>query len=724
MDSIQKYRRHLSTGKILGLTLTFKVLPFRGNPFGALNAEQHRQIDDQALALAREHDLPYKRIRGVLAQIVYPLGEPAFDMSAFMGHSVPVGRDGEIHIRNLCFHRALEQLPGEEALSLFEHVDPELLCYRDRLFTLLTAPEALWSFPDELTGLLERFLNHQHRNRDPVIVTGWPNKPFEPSVWFDHLSPMRPTKMPVGAYDFRHRPLMHPGRSGRADRPQPAQETNYAYTWSPVQGPLYVLPDGSFIQAAPWETERPQSERPLQLCAYDDGSLMPGITPVRAAQLERDRQRHQQLQLDVLETCLSHLSSGEPEQLWREVLRRVRQTYTEEEAREEMAIDQFYHHEAPFISAPWRGSRGLYLYRLPIDVGGGFWHLLQVVGQIELERSTRFLTGTQWLVSLMASWGSLSGYFAAGAKLGFSVVDKVLEEFEALKLEEMEFQAKFAARVDKAIETEFRYPEVMVSMRVPREMESLAVQSLNGFREMVERRSESAAPLSASLPPAEAIRKQSSQPEIGKQTIDHYKFQVDGKVLKFKYKQIEDSLPVQKGDRYIAYLMSLGGRRIDPLTLVQTVEGTAAPPDPSPYSHPTEGELEDEGLPSARLDGNAKAKAAPKASHRVWLNAMAGMKEEVKSLKVQGKYEEAHDKQQQLDHVRTLHKREFGRGGRPRFDKTAKVRAYNAVRKAIGRSIDRIRPKDPELADVLRKAIRYEEGEYWFEWSEAIRWEV
>jgi hypothetical protein len=125
------------------------------------------------------------------------------------------------------------------------------------------------------------------------------------------------------------------------------------------------------------------------------------------------------------------------------------------------------------------------------------------------------MTATKSLASLLVASGPVSGYFAAEAKLGFGLVNSVLEQFEALKSRELAFQGEFAWRVHRAIETEFRMTEVTVSMLVPREMEGKARLFLAGLREMVESQFESAVPLPTLPPPAEAIRKQSSEPEIG-----------------------------------------------------------------------------------------------------------------------------------------------------------------------------------------------------------------
>src|SRR5258708_6326803 len=115
MDDIQKYR-HVRIHPCVFATC--KWLP-RRTPFASLTAYQQRQLDEEARSLARVHDLTYERVRAVLMQFAYPEGETAFDTTAIAGRDVPDGIWREVAFQNRCFHRAVEQLSAEEALSLF-----------------------------------------------------------------------------------------------------------------------------------------------------------------------------------------------------------------------------------------------------------------------------------------------------------------------------------------------------------------------------------------------------------------------------------------------------------------------------------------------------------------------------------------------------------------------------------------------------------------------------
>ncbi|HSH78369.1 MAG TPA: hypothetical protein VLA19_07535 [Herpetosiphonaceae bacterium] len=236
----------------------------------AINAEVKR--------LSQKYHLEAARVRRVLKQTAHDY--KADSLSSKMDEAV----SGTNVFFTPSLDQALQHLPADEALALFEREDLDELSEREVATDHLADSYTLLYTIDELEEATAAFLTHLERNREALLKTGRPGTTPARSPWLNwHLMNLYPTKLLGGLHRVRdeHRDFV------------------YTYSWLPPE-------------TAEAET-----------CNYGEADLIEGLDTDAAARIEAGRAKLHDLKVAILKQLLAAVRVRAASNLWPTCLRLI-----------------------------------------------------------------------------------------------------------------------------------------------------------------------------------------------------------------------------------------------------------------------------------------------------------------------------------------------------------------------------------------------------------------
>ncbi len=324
-----------------------------------LLSEERKRIDGQARELASRYKLDVKRVRRLLERLSYILV-----FGGTLSRSIEETQRSGVLLHDHV-ETALEILPGEDALALFESEDLGGLAEHVTCTQYLGAMGDNLRTLNELEGLIASFLSYLERNREHMVRTGFPETSFERSQWFETaLAKLYYTKLPARADKLRSAPL-----AGDIDRTESSDNQStlgctYVYNW--ITGVA---------------TGRPRE------CTYEEADLLTGLDAADADRVAGMRGELFELKVDILRVLLQCLQSRDASTLRAECVRLIGEALSGRGWEFCLGMDHFYRPYAP-------ASDGEALAVIPGLLPGGLSSLLEVVWYVEQELTL----GTWWQV--------------------------------------------------------------------------------------------------------------------------------------------------------------------------------------------------------------------------------------------------------------------------------------------------------------------------------------
>lgn len=302
---------------------------------------------------------------------------------------------------------ALQYLPPEEALTLFEKGDLELLRRRQGFTSSLgSREEPLYSIK-QCASAINKLVRQLKDNRQPLIDTGYPRTAFKYSALL--------TRNMVELYPVR--------------RPSEVTEEGgtYSYKWS----------------MARWHEDGPE-------CPYEEAPPAPGLSIADAARLESLRGRLYDARAEVLRTLVLCLRGDDPEALWRNSLAVLSKSLSEDEACFLLGID-----------SSRKGSEYVQP-RSPLSARGALSALLGLVGHCEKELTIGTMAkAREALGELIRNdergrpYLIFGSYYEVVGKPEQQKVEGACDMLAELKGQEKQFWGEFEEKVNSALDEEF-----------------------------------------------------------------------------------------------------------------------------------------------------------------------------------------------------------------------------------------------------------------------------
>ena len=528
----------------------------------ALHVTVRERIRAEADALADKYQLDPERVYAILERTVGDSFGP-----------LPDGLDTVISDDPVYFPyapplvAALHSLPAEDALTLFEQTDLDVILARSDLFAALLryGPFLPLYTLDELAEVLAGFIAHLRGERAAYLKTGLPRRPCT-SGWLSWLL--------TSLYPTRQFDTLQPGRP---------------HVWHPE--PPY---SPRWPKRRRWRHTRPASVGYQYdftwLEPYDAAPLLEGLVPEDAVRLDAGRPTLFELAIAVLNTVLTAVRARSPTTLWPACLRLLTDALTAEEADFYLRMDRSWQ-GADAQQTAFDVARG--------DPNGGLAGLLMVIGDCEealtvssfahlraaLKRSAAFA----WLDNPRRPFGD---YWAIRNPWERRQVDAAFDAFLARQPEVAAFWDDYRRRVNHALEHKFSVMvRFVVEERVPRPVAHKFEPAVRTHADLTRLYLEA----TGDAPPLPLVR-----PGPADAAMDNVFRKEEGEYWTIRYQGAEFRLQDSKGLRYIAALLCRPRQEIHVQALVELVEQPQGRLAPAKYRDMTAEQLAEEGLPPSR----------------------------------------------------------------------------------------------------------------------------
>jgi len=381
--------------------------------------EASRLFHSVALELADTHKgLDKERVVNVLARTVRDIhGRPLTKWP-----KVKRPADSKVKLLPLVWFspsisEALQYLPPDEALALFERDELERLRIRQLFTSYLGSRDAPLYTIKQCASTINKLVRHLKDNRRYLLDTGYPRTVFKYSALLTrNMVELYPVRWPSGVRE---------------------EEGKYSYTWS----------------MARWNEDGPE-------CAYEEAPLAPGLSIADAAQLESLRGRFYEARAEVLRTLVLCLRGDDPEALWRRTKAALTKHLSADEAWFLLRMDSSL--ESYEFAQP----------RSPLSARGAMSALLTLAGHCEKElRVGTMDKACRALGELVRKDGRgcpnipFSSYYEVVGTPEQQRVESVCDMLAELEEREEQFWGEYEQRVNSALEEEFR-TEVTVTRLV------------------------------------------------------------------------------------------------------------------------------------------------------------------------------------------------------------------------------------------------------------------
>jgi len=372
----------------------------------------------------------------------------------------PVREDSDVPLIFSPFlYEALQYLPPEDALRIFESVDLSILSKRCDAFWQLGSQLVPFYTLSEFADVAEKFVTHQQRNRDSLLKTGCPATSFKKSWWFDHnFGGLYFTKLPVSLQGNRS-PLAQlvAETDGSAERDAEGNLI-YSHSWTDK------CPLGGALQ---WRNKVPLLEQvntsevslsPVRFCAYEDAPVIEGLPLTIARKLEKGREKFLKLKIDYIRTLIRCIRSPEKRKdIWTESVKTLRRAFTLEELSFYVKADFLY--EKIGVREHIESHCGVLP---PRHLWGGMTYLIHyLANSLEKEIAIGTYDRTKSaIVSLLPDSGvvgysDFKSYYQIIGKPFQSGFDRALDRFEELRNQERDFFMRFGERIGTTLSTGF-----------------------------------------------------------------------------------------------------------------------------------------------------------------------------------------------------------------------------------------------------------------------------
>jgi hypothetical protein len=553
---------------------------------------------------------------------------------------------------------ALDVLPVDKALDLFETTDLKLLAQRAWWTDYLRYEGTPLYSLDELVDRTEAFIAYLAGDRDHLVKTGLPSRHFQNSAWlYWRLAKLYCVKTPGSQW-----PRSELFTKERGDATP--------YDW-------VTMPSGS-----------PVFGRDIRLVPYEDADLLPGLVIDDARRIEADRGKLLVLKIDVLKhLCLSVRGRSNAEDLWQGCYDLVTNSLSASDIEFYLAMDRF------FIGLNIRdGEIEIPDHRV---APGGLTNLLETIGHFEKELTVRTMALTRQALGsgierddsgeLLGSLGSGRWAYLRLTDRQREQWDRAIDQFADIDQKESDWWLQYRKRIEDLVIRDGRR-EVQFTRRVP-------MTDMPSFKSTFD------FAMDAYLNNQGGVHfelRPITRPDSRAERPGHM-FQRQGEVWVIADESRTVQLKDRVGLQYIAALLAKPDHAIPVKDLIEGVRGAPgaisgalargeAEESPSTTSFPADASTH------AFLDGQAINQ---------YRQEMNKLRQELRAAKENNDLARASELEKDLVHYERELKQAFGGG----FSQSIK-RASKAVSKAIGDALDAVERKHAAIGRHLRRSIQ------------------
>lgn len=332
---------------------------------------------------------------------------------------------------------ALGVMPAEDAVRLIRNSDLGDLDRRVRTTAWLVSPDTPLYSTDELAAALVRLAADLHADREHLVRTGLPSRPYPGSQWLYHkLGRLYPTRQAASFVPYAE----------RVSNPRPGAPP---HTW--LQTPHRDVFGGCEM-------------RP---CEYEQADFLPGLSAADGLRVEGDRTRLLDVKLRLLGFMAGALTDGRGRSFWADVLGVLTKAFTADDIEFYVGQDG---RRAPTTADPTTADDP----RSP----GGLTDWIELAGHVEQEltvgtlaaaRDTLTARTRELLQDLSQGGPDRNGvppgrlYMALYGHHDKAGLDDAIDAVFARRSEAEAFWAAYRERVNTAIKQSFR---VMVPVTI------------------------------------------------------------------------------------------------------------------------------------------------------------------------------------------------------------------------------------------------------------------
>ena len=313
----------------------------------------------------------------------------------------------------------------------------------------------------ELANLTAEFISFQEKYRGHIIKTGFPNRIFHASRWFDwHLGRLYYLKAPIDTPDI----LFDPEIPSAFHKNNPdfwkGRETDYYLIW--VKEAIEIAKSDQTITTI---IKKPAFHDLMSLyriengkinnydgevvgerCEYKDAPYFDFIEPDMAKNIERLRDSVFDIRLDILSIIFTALRSKKPSSIWEKCWTAISDNLNVEEVKFLLDADRLFMDKTQDKSF-WHPFNSLN----HDNRNAGLSDLIHVIGHFEKELTIGTIHQTKTLLGPIIHENELESYFHVVYSSWQNEVDDALCIFEKLREREEGFYLNFQSRVDQTI---------------------------------------------------------------------------------------------------------------------------------------------------------------------------------------------------------------------------------------------------------------------------------
>jgi hypothetical protein len=593
---------------------------------------------------------------------------------------------------NPSFLTALQYLPPDEALQLFERQDSKLLgdleLFVDRF---LARAETPFYTHEELEQLIGQFINHQNNNAPLLLESGLPQSAFETSRWLDAgLNSLYPTKLPFVSWknpDCRTTQALFHCWIANPTRDLDSAKADDTVARRSLFGPRrYSLRSSSSPIVVDGET--------LECCSYAQTPTLPGLQPSDIAHLEQGRTEFLALKRAVLTKLHQALQCRDADTLWQACFDEIFKRFNFDKFFFYWRLDKAY--------AFWASAEQKLLLdaltpkraaKYAVLSSGGLTNLVKLIAHCERELKVRALHQIKERLPRIHGSPSIYKFIDSHA---WPLIAGCASDFRRSATRECEHQQIFAARMRRSLEM-LRVPlqiETEVMGTLAKDFCAAAQNQMELLKYMAETSGHVLMPTTTSsgnLTLAAPVASEVTDP------ADRNRVTKEGEFWRVKYDGKSIAIADSKGIQYIAYLVH------NPARLIHCSELRA-------YGHLGDARYMDANVKDAERRESVKANKG-----REILDQRARDDYERRISEVHQELAEAErfndtgralKAKQELAWLVSELQKATGLGGRSRILGDPNERSRKIVQRLIQNALKRLDKEYPALGRHLREKIR------------------
>jgi len=611
----------------------------------------------------------------------------------------------------------LDGIEPQKALEMFEKTeDLEKLKSNYYTFKHLTKlmPEPFCTL-SELADLTNEFIEFQKKHRENTIETGFPNRIFRKSTWFDwHLGRLYYVKSPVNQEHIFLKPDEPSAFYKCNPDPWKGEETEYFSIWAKeivevtktdleqvttcVKPPfafllsLCKIEDNKFINC--------DGKVVGEKCPYSEAPYFDFLSPDKLSRLDSIREKVFDIRLDILTRIQRALQSEKPQDFWEDCLSILKNLDYEE-------VQFLLFSDHVFLGVIDKIKEGHpYKWLCDFNRNAGLNEIIHTIGHIEKELTIGTVHKTRSLLKPIIEDEKITSYFQVVKTPLQDRVDKALEGFDSLRESDKEFSTDFYKKVNRALNEEFE-TEVVTRKRVKRKNKS-------NFESLVGTYAENKAAELEILNQGTNQQTISMVFEIG--AFD-FIFSKCGKKWLIRYDKgnpfFVDNL---KGIHHIAELLKNPHKKINAVQLNNLYYKTTAQP-----SNLKRGQLTRNELKGMNVESGIPV-ITPKEIH-LKRKLISEKEKEIEDAKNQRKQEKVNELRDEMEFLKEELKRDVGLFNKSRKTSDPAKEAYDSVKKCINIALKNILKENPHCGTYLKNTIHFSAG-FIYKPEKKIFWKI